>query len=138
MTKILFVDDENRRAQLYLDELRQSGFDTELLTETDGALAYLRQNQDIDVLILDIMMPPGIYFAGKTDQGLNTGVVLYDEIRGIRPNLPVIILTNVSDKHVAQKFREESNCRYYRKIDLLPFELADEIREILAGPLEQR
>ena len=137
MAKILFVDDENRRAQLYLDELLQSGHDTVLKTETDEALTYLQQNQDIDVLILDIMMPPGIKFAGKTEQGLDTGVVLYDEIRRIAPRLPVIVLTNVSDREVAQKFRNENNCWYYPKSDVLPFELAEDIREILAEPQRQ-
>lgn len=131
MAKILFVDDENRRTQVYLEELRQSGYDAVLKTETDAAFEYLQQNQDIDVLILDIMMPPGVKFADKTEQGLNTGVILYDEIRTIAPNLPILVLTNVADRSVAQKFHEDDNCWFHQKSDLLPFELADEIQEIL-------
>jgi CheY-like chemotaxis protein len=137
MAKILFVDDENHRAQPYLDELKLAGYDAVLTTETDEALAYVQQNPDINVLILDIMMPAGVKFAARTDQGLDTGVILYDEIRKIAPDLPVIVLTNVSDRDVAQKFRNESNCWYYPKINLLAVELPDEVKEILEESLRQ-
>lgn len=138
--KILIVDDETRWAQSggFLEELKLSDYDCDYHTDVDDALAYLDGNLDsLDVLILDIMMPPGKSFAGETDQGLDTGIEFYDKIRPKAPQLPIIVFTNVMNKEVAQKFLNETNCWFYPKIDLLPFELVEEIEEILAEKREK-
>jgi CheY-like chemotaxis protein len=132
--KILIVDDETKWAERgFLEELKLSGFEFEHKTDIDEAVAYLSENLDsIDLLILDIMMPPGKSFEGTTDQGFDTGIEFYERFRPLAPKLPILIFTNVPSKEVAQKFLTDKNCWFYQKIDLLPFELVEEIEEILA------
>ena len=130
--RILIVDDETRWAESFLDELKLADYEYEYKTETDEAMVYFHENSDkIDVLILDIMMPPGTTLKASTDQGLDTGIKLYDQIRAKAPDLPVIVFTNVTGREVAQKFLNEADCWLYPKSDLLPFELVEEIEAIL-------
>jgi CheY-like chemotaxis protein len=138
--KILIVDDETRWAQSgFLEELKLCDYEVLSHTDVDEALAYLDGNLDsIDVLILDIMMPPGKSFEGATDQGLDTGIQFYDKIRLKAPHLPIIIFTNVTSKEMAQKFLNETDCWFYPKIDVFPFELVEEIEEILADKREPK
>src|SRR5689334_685673 len=106
---ILFVDDEQRRMGAFIEELERS-FEVCFIKEVDEALFFFEENvTSIDLLILDIMMPSGHVFRDvDTQYGLITGVYFYDRIRQWAPDLPVIILTNVTDERVMKRFNEES------------------------------
>jgi DNA-binding response OmpR family regulator len=134
---ILFVDDEKRYMSNYCDELRESLPDYEILCmyKVDDALSTLRENVDrIELLILDIMMPPGTGFSGAdTMAGLRTGIHFYELTRQIKPSMNVIIFTNISDPSVEHYFDEEEKCLFLRKEDHLPFEFAERVREVLGG-----
>jgi CheY-like chemotaxis protein len=129
---ILFVDDERRFMNSYKLELEYVGYKVSFKKNVDDALAFLKTHPGaIELLILDIMMPPGHDFQHEsTNSGLRTGVRFYERIRALFPTLPVIIFTNVSDEQVEEKFQAESYCRFLRKEDYLPFELAEEVRKI--------
>ena len=83
--KILIVDDETRMRKLIRDFLVRSNY--EVLEAGDGeeALEVFYKNQDIDLILLDIMMP-------KLDG--------YEVLSEIRENskVPVIMLTAKSDE----------------------------------------
>ncbi len=130
---ILFVDDEKREVESYVRELQLSGFHVCFQNDVDSALRYFRENaENISILVLDLMMPAGSAFAKEdTDMGLRTGVRFYDSVRARAPDLPVIVLTNVSDESVARRFSAEHQCRFLRKEDYLPFEVVEEIRLLL-------
>lgn len=132
---ILYVDDEARRTQSYLDEMRLELTKHEIVykNRVDEALKVFRENiEKVELLILDIMMPPGISFkADDTMQGLRTGVRMYQLVREINPSLLVIIFTNVSDPEVKEYFAKESGCVFLRKEDYMPFEFVEAVKEIL-------
>jgi CheY-like chemotaxis protein len=130
---ILFVDDERREMDSYARELDLSGHKVEFETDVDSALkAFDEKLSQIKLLILDIMMPPSSSFKEvNTESGLRTGIHFYDRIREKAPELPVIILTNVSNEGVAQKFRGRKKCWFFRKEDFLPHQLAEEVGKIL-------
>ncbi|MCA9016326.1 MAG: response regulator [Planctomycetaceae bacterium] len=130
---ILFVDDETRLMDSYVEELKLSGYEVEFQPNVDKALAFFTKNHaNIELMILDIMMPPGASFEGGDNiWGLRTGQYFYEKIRPMAPDLPVIILTNVSDELLAERFQQENNCWFLRKEDFLPFELVQQIRQIL-------
>jgi len=136
---ILLVDDEKREMDSYAMELELSGYEVSFQKDVDDASRFFKENVDqIDLLILDIMMPPGSSFKDvDTQLGLRTGIRFYEKIRETAPNLPVIIFTNVSDEHVAERFRRESQCSFLRKEDYFPFEFAEEVKKVLARSKKQ-
>lgn len=130
---ILFIDDEKREMDSYIEELKLSGLDVTFQRDVDSALRLFQTKMDqIDLTILDIMMPPGRAFENDdTNGGLRTGLWLYEKLREMRPELPIAIFTNVSDERVAERFRKEQNCWFLSKRDYLPFELVEKVGEIL-------
>ncbi len=79
--KILLVDDESRMRKLVRDFLVREGY--MVLEAGDGieAMELFYENKDIDLLILDIMMP-------KMD-----GWQVCREIRSLSSKVPIILLT---------------------------------------------
>jgi len=131
---ILLVDDERRYMVSYLEELKFSTYKIEYRKDVSVALNFLKEHlQEIELLILDIMMPPSSLFKNEdTNGGLRTGIQFFELIRSIAPELPVLILTNVSGADVEKYFYAQPNCWYIRKENCLPFELVDEIDQILS------
>ena len=55
--KILIVEDEPKLAQLLVDYLKQSGFDTEVIADGLEAFTWLQENHSsVDLMILDLML----------------------------------------------------------------------------------
>jgi DNA-binding response OmpR family regulator len=78
--KILLVDDEEEFTSTLAERLQLRGF--EATTASDGASGInLIMAQPFDIAVLDLMMP-----------GLN-GLEALKQIKAIRPDLPVILLT---------------------------------------------
>lgn len=132
---ILFVDDEKREMDSYVQELELSRYEVSFQTDVDVALnVFDEEFNRIDLLILDIMMPPGSSFDNsETEMGVRTGVRFYERIRERTTDLPVVILTNVSDEGVRERFCGESKCWFLRKEDYLPFQLAEEVEKIVGA-----
>lgn len=138
---ILIVDDEKRYIDNYMVELVICGYGDEVMLKTnvDAALHYLKENlAGIQLLILDIMMPPGESFRNSNAQlGLRTGVDFYERIRKDAPDLPVIIFTNVGDPSLEERFASERRCWFMRKTDYLPHEFAEEVQKIVPLPVKK-
>jgi len=136
---ILIVDDEKRYIDQYILELVLSGYDDRVRLETnvDAAMRYFVENLSrVELLVLDIMMPPGEDFDDDVAQsGLRTGVEFFDRIRRLSRDLPVIILTNVGDPELATRFEQEKNCWFMRKTDYLPYQFAHEVQQIVPLPV---
>jgi CheY-like chemotaxis protein len=133
---ILFVDDERREMESYVEELRLSDYQVKFINKVDEAIEFFAENQSrLCLIILDIMMPTnGLFKDIDTEFGLRTGVHLYRKFREKATTLPVIILTNVSDDRVAKYFQQEANCTFLSKEDILPYELTENVRSILSHP----
>lgn len=57
MTKIMIVDDDRTIAELISDALEDEGFETELCGNGEDALEAIGKAAEMDLIILDIMMP---------------------------------------------------------------------------------
>jgi len=130
---ILMIDDEKRTLDSYLQELRLNDFAVRYESLVDAGLKCLEENaHEIELLILDLMLPFGQAFnEEETDKGLRTGVLFYERVRRTNDRLPIIILTNNVDEGIRRVFEQDPHCRFFRKEDLLPFELADEVKDFL-------
>jgi CheY-like chemotaxis protein len=130
---IVLVDDEPRQVDSYVRELELSGYAVVLQEDVDKALEFVEERRDeIDLLILDIIMPPGVLGDADTQKGLRSGLKFFDRVRLLAPALPVLILTNVSDPHAASHFRGATLCWFLLKEECLPYELVEEVGGILA------
>ena len=80
MVKLLIVDDEARILLLLQSLLKANGY--EASTAKDGVQALeLLKKEPFDVVITDLRMAP------------MDGMTLFREIKGLFPNMPVILLT---------------------------------------------
>jgi CheY-like chemotaxis protein len=136
---IVIVDDEKRYIDQYILELVLSGYNDKVRLETkvDAAMRYIEENLSrVELLVLDIMMPPGEESDNDvTQSGLRTGVDFFDRVRRLSADLPVIILTNVGDPGLATRFEQEKKCWFMRKTDYLPYQFAHEVQQIVPLPV---
>ena len=135
---ILFIDDEPRIMDSYRSyleiTLKPDGYNVVFCSDVDKAVAYFESHLgEIDLIILDIMMPPGKSFQNKkTSGGLKTGLFFYDEIRAKAPELPVLIFTNFVDEEEERRFRKDPRCSFLHKSSYLLTEFVSEVRKALS------
>lgn len=128
---ILFVDDEQRRMETYVEELELSGYQVRFISDIDDAIKTFQEEQEqIELLILDVMMPGGdILESADTEFGLRTGICFYEKIRKQNSSLPIIIFTNISDKDVAQKIEKDENSLFLQKEEVLAVQLVRKVKQ---------
>jgi PAS domain S-box-containing protein len=94
--RILVVDDEPSVAATVVDQLDALGYRATSCANGPEALAAFRATPDaIDLVVTDMTMP-----------GM-TGVVLAQELKRLRPGLPVVLCTGYSQHITAENFREQ-------------------------------
>ncbi len=105
--KILVVDDDaDFRMQLRL-QLRHAGFDVVLAESIEEALEVFEEAQP-DLAIVDCMM-----------QNADDGLVLCHILKGLRPRLPIIMVTSVTQKTRIDLGAVTDEERAWVKADLL-------------------
>jgi CheY-like chemotaxis protein len=132
--KLLFIDDDRRRMAKYVAELEDNEYEVIFEDKVDSALSTLRSQPDLDLVVLDISIPPGDeYRREDTVGGTRTGLALYDTIRTERPGLRIVALTNVADQRVAEYFARDPLCQLVRKPDALPRQFVEFVGRFLTG-----
>lgn len=132
---IIFIDDEQEQIEVYKEDLdiaaREKGnilLRILMFDNLQKAYQYIKENfNNIDIIILDIMMPGGDEFHEKDEDpmGLKSGIYFYQEVKRICPNLDIRFFTNVTNLEM-EKLIGSDTVIYY-KDQLLPFELTKEI-----------
>ena len=95
MKKILLIDDDIKTMRSLVDDLMYThGFEVVHLETCDNVIETLNSSR-FDIMILDIMMPiPSNWTLDeerRSKEGLSTGEVLYEKIRKVFPELPILI-----------------------------------------------
>jgi len=117
---ILIVDDEEVIRRLLHQKLSGEGYHCQEAGSADQALDKLRNN-DVELVVLDIKMP------GKS------GAELLPVIKASYPDIAVIMITAISDTHIAIQCMKEGAHDYLTK----PFNL-DEVILSVNRALEKR
>jgi DNA-binding NtrC family response regulator len=91
---ILLVEDEPMLRRVVAMTLKGDGFTVFEAGDGIDALAILRSDQRLDLLLTDVRMP-----------GMN-GYQLAGEALALRPGLPVILMTGFSDDEMPAAIRE--------------------------------
>lgn len=131
---ILFIDDETWRTDAYADELRFDGHAVVCLMGVDAAWEFFEAHlNDIQAAVIDVMLPSGHRYAFRNDLdgGFKTGLVLFKDMRSLRPNLPVIFLTNMRYESLEEDVEGITLLRVVRKRDFLPDALPGVLDELL-------
>lgn len=107
--KILFIDDEPEFVCPQVMALENAGYEVTMESDPDKAMTLL-QEQDFDLIILDLIMPPRRGDRERGDQELDfaeTGVKLHQEIRDELDlvDIPIIFLTVVRDQEIQRLIR---------------------------------
>lgn len=143
---ILFIDDEPKKMESYIEEIKLSkikntttNYVVKFISNIDEALDYWNnQQKNIDLLILDVMMPVGDYLnISSAQDGLRTGICFYEKIRKENSEIPIIIFTNVPEQSEIlknKKLNEDCNNHitlFLQKENYLPFQLMEEISKFI-------
>jgi CheY-like chemotaxis protein len=128
--KILFVDDERTPTDYFVNALR-ADHDVRFVKKAVEARKEVTKAEGFgyDVVILDIMMPPGPYAAESPD-GLRTGLYILRDLRLRHPEIPVIALTNAVDPALLEALQLQPNVKTVDKTQILPSALPEIVRAV--------
>jgi len=101
-TRILLVDDEVQLRSLIGATLEREGFDVQSAAGAHEAMEILKRNE-IDLVLTDIVMEDG------------NGIALLERIRAEQPQIPVVIVSAISDLGVAVDSMRRGACDYLLK-----------------------
>lgn len=122
LPKVLLVEDDPLLTKMYEAKFRAEGFD--IVSAPDGVRGLEMVDQDgIDFIILDIMMPQ------------LSGIDMLEKLRGSQKgkDIPVIILTNLSEKDEEDKAGKLGVKEYLLKANLTPSEVVEKVKKYIKG-----
>jgi CheY-like chemotaxis protein len=109
---VLLVDDEQGFLEALADALEHEGCRVVKATTAEAALNILT-SQKIDLVTVDIMLPPGPGLESKTNSQ-EAGIWLSEKMSQLYPDLVVFCLSVVSDQNIIRKI-ESYGVRFLRK-----------------------
>lgn len=121
MPKIVCAEDDKLISASLIEGFKAAGFDATPAYDGEEAILKIKELQP-DVVLLDIMMP-------KLD-GL--GVVWELKANSETANLPVIMLTNLSDPDTLSKILEAGITDYLLKSEQTIDQIIEKVKEVMA------
>jgi two-component system, OmpR family, copper resistance phosphate regulon response regulator CusR len=110
---ILIAEDENRLAAFVEKGLKKSGFDSIIAADGLQALNLIQQTP-VDLLLLDLGLP------------IKDGWEVLREARSHNPNLPIIVVTAMTDERDRQRVLQAGANDYLSK----PFRFSDLLAKV--------
>jgi CheY-like chemotaxis protein len=133
---IIYIDDEadTEKFASKIDIMRDEGINVKTVTKVDKALPLLRKIYDkIDIIILDIIMPPEEYYSlQETNGGTATGLRLLEDIRKEFPEIPIMIVS-IRRKEMLEDLLSRLNIVKYLEKPVLAYHLVSAIKDALSS-----
>ncbi len=122
MAKILIVEDDPLISRMYQKIFTFEGYDVDTATDGEEGLVKVREGKP-SMVLLDVMMPKlnGIEMLKRLKADPDT------------KSIPVVMLTNLSGEQDAEAALSLGAVKYIIKSDHDPKQIADMVKEILAG-----
>jgi DNA-binding response OmpR family regulator len=117
---ILVAEDDSFLRKLLCEKLKHEGFEFFAVTNGQEALDFLKNNKPM-LMLLDLMMP--------TVDGFQVLESIRQEER--MKDLPVIILSNVADKHLVERIQKLGADDYLVKAHFVLEEIMERINSVL-------
>jgi DNA-binding NtrC family response regulator len=88
--RVLIIEDEKEMNFRPIQRLKEE-YDVEVARSVDATINVLKQKTEgFDLIFLDVMMDSGPYTSTDTDEGMETGLILYQrELRNLRSKIIV-------------------------------------------------
>jgi DNA-binding response OmpR family regulator len=128
---VLFVDDEPFAVQDFIDEMKEDGMDVDFFKSVKaGKDAF--EAASYDLLVVDIMMPPGPYAKDSPD-GMETGLHFLRDFRTKHAITPVIVLSNISSEDIKAEIGNVAFIVIVDKVKMLPLDFLKVVRAVVEG-----
>jgi DNA-binding response OmpR family regulator len=124
--RILLVEDDQLMMRVFEKQFRLNGLDTDIVTDGEAALTYLKTMTTPPSLVcLDIMLPKV------------SGIEILKFIRGneLTKTIPVIILSNVGSSDVIAEAKKLGVDGYFMKSEHDPQEIGDAVIKIITSKM---
>lgn len=119
---VLVVEDDEMLCQMYEMKLTKAGYECE--TALNGVQGFTKAKLiKPTIILLDIMMP------------IKDGMTVLAELKAEpeTKDIPVVMLTNLSDQTYIEKALETGAIGYMIKSNSDPGEVVEKVRQVLAG-----
>jgi DNA-binding response OmpR family regulator len=122
MARVLVVEDDPLISRMYLKVFTFESFEVQMAENGQVGLDKLKDFQP-DIILIDVMMP------------VMNGVEMLTKLKNdpTTKDIPVIMLTNLSDVHTAESTTKLGALKYIVKGNYNPMDIAAMVREILNG-----
>jgi len=118
---ILIVEDDVFLADLYKTKFAMEGFKVNVAYDGEKGLGFIKKNQP-DILLLDLVLPKM--------SGFDILKAIKDDAK--TRNMPVILLTNLSQKTDVDKGLKMGSNDYLIKAHFMPSEVVEKIKKLVA------
>lgn len=122
MAKVLIVEDDQFLLRMYKKKFEVAGFEVEVAGDGEEGLLRMRTTKP-NIVLMDIMMP-------KLN-GLDA--IVQAKADNLIKNIPILVLTNLSNTDDAQSAVKNGALGYLVKSDFTPSQVVDKVKEILGG-----
>ena len=122
MAKLLIVEDDPLMSRMYQKIFTFEGYDIVLATNGEEGLELIKKEKP-NLILLDIMMPK------------MNGLQVLEKIK-VDPDIksiPVVMLTNLAGQQDAETALSKGAVKYIIKSEYEPKQVANMVKEILAG-----
>jgi CheY-like chemotaxis protein len=120
---LLYIEDYPVVQQVYVDVLKESGFD--VIIAPDGKEALTKASkQHFDIILVDLLLPNmnGLEFLEKFKKLPHSQ----------HKKTELIILTDFDEPHFVHKAQELGITHYWMKVNNTPHELVDKIKQVVS------
>jgi len=129
MPKILIVEDDPMIQEIYQKKFSEAGFEVLLAATGQKVLDLAKEQADIDVILLDLLMPKM--------NGFEVTENLRKSENGYNQNIKIIIFSNLSQKEDRDKAVKLGANGFIAKADYTPSDLVKEVQRLLGNFKEQ-
>jgi two-component system cell cycle sensor histidine kinase/response regulator CckA len=116
---LLLIEDNASDADLFLehlDDVHDPRLRISHVTSLEQALARLAQTRDIDLIVLDLILPDA------------EGIVPIERIHRVAPRIPIVVLSGIADEELGQRAIQAGAQDFLHKNDFHAASLARSLR----------
>lgn len=135
MIRVMYVDDEadSVKMESKFDLMKKKGIEVIPVTRVPDVFPQLeRMSDSIDLIILDIIMPPEEYYSlDDTNGGTSTGINLLKEIRDRYKSIPIIIVSVRRLEAADEEIETTYDVADYLEKPVSAFDVVNAIKRVL-------
>jgi CheY-like chemotaxis protein len=106
VVRVLYLEDEEDTLEVLPLYLREEGIEIIGTLSIEDALQWVSE-QSFDAVLLDIMMPPTENMDDESlDYGRLTGIEVARRVKAIKPGLPIVAFTVLTDREIRKQIRD--------------------------------